>query len=58
MERKYKVIAISWGGVKKTLYDDLTYAQAVRFCDENNWEWSPDGGYVWDLDIDWYTEEV
>ena len=49
---RFNVIAKSWGGTKCPVLVGLTEKEAVEFCEENNWQLCPDGGYVWDLVIE------
>ena len=49
---KYKVIMKSWGGTVRDMYTNLTYQEAHEICEDYGWEVAPDGGYVWDLDIE------
>ena len=48
----FRVVAKSWGGTKWTVTEDLTEAEAVDFCDSYGWTLCPDGGYIWDLEIE------
>lgn len=50
--KQYKVVMKSWGGTKQDMYTNLTHAQAVEICEDYGWEVAPDGGYVWDLEIE------
>lgn len=54
----FRVVMKSWGGTKETLFDGLSEDDAVEICDFYNWEYSPDGGYVWDLEIEEYDGEI
>ena len=48
----YKVVMVSWGGVRKDMFSDLSYANALEICEDYGWQVAPDGGYVWDLEIE------
>ncbi len=48
----YKIVMTSWGGTRHTMYEGLTYREAEKICDGYGWEIAPDGGYVWDLEIE------
>ena len=48
----YKVIMSSWGGTKQDMYTGLTYDEALEICKDYDWQVAPDGGYVWDLEIE------
>ena len=48
----YRVLMVSWGGTRRVLWDDMTYKDALRFCEDNGWLYCPDGGYEWDLEIE------
>lgn len=50
--KKYKVVMRSWGGVKKDAFRNLTEKEAYELCEDYGWTISPDGGYVWDLEIE------
>ena len=48
----YKIVMKSWGGTKKDMYTDLTEEEAIEICEGYGWEVAPDGGYVWDLEVE------
>ena len=48
----FKIIMYSWGGTRRDMYKGLTYEEALEICEEYGWVASPDGGYIWDLDIE------
>ena len=50
--KQYKVVMRSWGGVKRDMYVNLTRAEAMEICEDYDWQVAPDGGYVWDLEIE------
>lgn len=49
---KYKVIMKSWGGTVRDLCTNLSYEEALDICEGYGWQFDPDGGYVWDLEIE------
>ena len=51
MEKKYRII-INAGRVYHQIYSGLTYEEALKFCEDNNWERDYNGGLVWDMEID------
>lgn len=52
MDKKCKIIMYSLGGTKKDMFTGLTYDEAYEICESYGWQADPDGGYVWDLDIE------
>jgi hypothetical protein len=42
---------VSWGGTRRDLYTNRSYDEACDICEDYNWQFSPDGGYVWDLEL-------
>lgn len=48
----YKIMLESWGGTRKVLIEDMSYDDALEFCESYNWEYCMDGGYIWDMIID------
>lgn len=50
--KTYKIIMYSMGGTEETMYSGLPEEEAIRICEDYGWQVSPDGGYVWDLDIE------
>lgn len=50
--KTYKIIMFSLGGTERTMYSGLTKEDAERICEDYGWQACPDGGYVWDLDIE------
>ena len=51
----YKIVMTSWGGTRCDMFTDLSYEEAYELCESYGWQASPNGGYVWDLEIE---EEV
>lgn len=51
MEKLYKIVLETWGGTRKVYCEDLTYENALEFCESCNWEMCIDGGYIWDMVI-------
>ena len=51
-EKTYRVVMTSWGGTRRTMYDGLSYFEAEEICDGYGWSVAPDGGYIWDLEIE------
>lgn len=49
--KKYKVIMRSCS-VTHDLCTGLSYDEAVEICEDYGWEYAPDGGFVWDLEIE------
>lgn len=48
----YKVVMVSMGGTRQDMFTGLTYENAQKICEDYGWEVAPDGGYVWDLEIE------
>lgn len=48
----YRIIMVSLGGTKRTMYTGLTEEVAVEICENLGWTACPDGGYEWDLEIE------
>lgn len=48
----YKIVMKSWGGTRRDYMTGLSYEEAREICESYGWEVSPDGGYVWDLEIE------
>ena len=48
----YKIVMVSWGGIRHDMFTDLTYQNAFELCEDYNWVACPDGGYEWDLEIE------
>lgn len=48
----YKIMLESWGGTRKVLIEDMSYDDALEFCESYNWEYCMNGGYIWDMIID------
>lgn len=57
MKKQYKVVMKSWGGTKRNMYINLTHAHALEICEDYGWQVAPDGGYVWDLEIEEMDED-
>lgn len=51
-DRGYTVYIVSGGGVKYSLIWFETEEEAEEFCDQNNWEWMDENGFVWYLEIE------
>ena len=51
--KMFKVVMVA-GRVKRDMYLDKTYGEALEICEAYGWEVSPDGpgGFVWDLEIE------
>ncbi len=49
MYKKYTVICVS-NAVRHNVYSG-SYANCLRFCRWNRWEFDYNGGLVWDLEI-------
>ena len=47
----YKIVMCA-GSVKRDMYTGLDEAMAEEICKDFGWEASPDGGFVWDLEIE------
>lgn len=41
----------SAGGVKHVLFQATSEEEARRFCEENQWSWMDENGFVWHLDF-------
>ena len=50
--KTYKIVMRSWGGTRRDMYTGLTEKEAFDICESYNWVASPDGGYIWDLEIE------
>lgn len=50
--KTYKIVMTSWGGTRLDMYTGLTEKNAVAICEDYGWTVCPDGGYVWDLEIE------
>ena len=49
----YKIVMMSMGGTKTDMFTKLSYTEAIEICEDYGWEVeSPNGGYVWDLEIE------
>ena len=48
----FKIVMVSMGSTRKDMYTGLTYDEANDLCESYGWEVAPDGGYVWDLEIE------
>ena len=48
----FKIVMTSWGGTRCDMFTDLSYEEAYGICESYGWQASPDGGYVWDLEIE------
>ena len=54
----YRIMMVSMGGTRRPMYSGLTEAEAEEICEGYGWEVSPEGSYVWDLEIEEdYDEE-
>ena len=47
-----KIVMVSMGGTRRDMYGGLTEKDAVEICESMDWVACPDGGYVWDLEIE------
>lgn len=54
MNTRWKIVMVSWGGIKKDFMTHLaSAAEAAEICEQNNWIYIPEGGgYAWDLEIE------
>lgn len=50
--KKYKIVMKSWGGVQRDMFVGLSEVEAIEICEDYSWQAAPDGGYVWDLEIE------
>lgn len=50
-DNRFKVVMVSWGGLRRDMYTEVSYDDAVDICEDYGWQVAPDGGYVWDLEI-------
>lgn len=48
----YKIVMTSMGSTRVDMFTGLTYDNAVEICENYGWVACPDGGYVWDLEIE------
>ena len=48
----FKIVMSSWGGTRRDMFTALSYEEAYGICESYGWRASPDGGYVWDLEIE------
>ena len=48
---KFKIVMKSMS-IKRDMYTDMTYEDALEVCEGYGWEVAPDGGFVWDLEIE------
>ena len=48
----YKIVMVSMGGTRRDMFTDLSYENALELCESYGWMACPDGGYVWDLEIE------
>ena len=54
----FKIVMSSWGGTRRDMFTDLTYEEAYAICESYGWQASPDGGYVWDLEIEEHPQII
>ena len=47
----YRVVMVA-GRVKREMYTFETEEEAIECCESYGWEVAPDGGFVWDLEIE------
>jgi hypothetical protein len=47
----FKIVMVA-GRIKRDMYTGLDEATANEICEEYGWEVAPDGGFVWDLEIE------
>lgn len=45
-------VVMKAGSVSSEMYSNLSYEEAVEICEYYEWQVSPDGGFVWDLEIE------
>lgn len=50
--KTFKIVMTSWGGTRRDMFTGLSEKDAVEICEGYGWEVAPDGGYVWDLEIE------
>lgn len=50
--KTYKIVMTSMGGTRQDMFTGLSFQNAQEICDDYGWEVAPDGGYVWDLEIE------
>ena len=48
--KKLYDICISAGGVKYTLIEAVSFNEAHKFCEDNQWCFVDENDFVWDLD--------
>lgn len=48
----YKVMMVSMGGTEVDTGVRGSFKECNEWCELMGWEACPDGGYVWDLEID------
>ena len=46
----YEVYIYSGGGVREHFVDCETEAAAIEFCEDYNYEWTDEHGFVWGMD--------
>lgn len=49
---KYYNVVIKSQKTKYKLIEQMSYKEALRFCEEYNWEFKDGSEFVWDLDIE------
>jgi len=47
----YKVVMCAQR-MRKDMFHGLSLSEAMNICEYYGWEVAPDGGFVWDLDIE------
>jgi hypothetical protein len=47
----YKIVMTA-GRIHRDMYTGLTEEEATEICEGYGWEVAPDGGFVWDLEIE------
>lgn len=45
-------VVMKAGSVSSEMCSNLFYEEAVAICEYYGWQISPDGGFVWDLEIE------
>lgn len=48
----YRIVMTSLGGTRRPMYTGLSEENAIEICEDFGWVACPDGGYVWDLEIE------
>ena len=48
---RFTVVMQSAGGCEKDLYHFDSFARALNFCTDHQWELKDENGFVWELEI-------